>query len=60
MLPISLGVVAVLLVEAHDEVELLFLLHHLRRHIPADGGLDQAVDVIDVQAVAGDAGAVDR
>ena len=54
-----LRVVAVLLFQADDEIELLFALHHLRGHVAADGGLDQAVDVGDVQAVAGDLGAVD-
>jgi hypothetical protein len=28
-----------LLFEAHDEIELLFLLHHLGGHVAADGGL---------------------
>jgi hypothetical protein len=46
-----LRVVAELLFQAHDEVELLFALHHLRRGSPADGRLDQAVDVGDVQAI---------
>ena len=55
----GLRVVAELRFQAHHQVELLFALHHLRRGSPADGGLDQAVDVGDVQAVAGDFGAVD-
>ena len=59
MLPDFLRVVAELLFQAHHQVELLFALHHLRRGRPADGRLDQAVDVGDVQAVAGDLGAVD-
>ena len=54
----SLRVVAELLFQAHHEVELLFALHHLRRGSPADGRLNQAVDVGDVQAVTGDLGAV--
>ena len=54
-----LGVVPVLAFEADDEIKLLFLLHHLGGHVPADGGLDQAIDVGDVHAVAGDRGAVD-
>ncbi len=53
------GIVAVFAFETHDEVELLFLLHDLRRHVAADGGLDQRVDVGDVDAVARDLGAVD-
>jgi hypothetical protein len=54
-----LGRVAVLLIEADDEIELLFLLHHFGGDIAADGGLDQRVDVVDVEAVARDLGAVD-
>ena len=54
----GLRVVAELLFQAHHEIELLFALHHLRRGGPANGRLDQAVDVGDVQAVAGDFGAV--
>ena len=54
-----LRVVAVLLLEAHDEIELLLALHHLGGDVPADGGLDQGVDVGDVETVAGDLGAVD-
>ena len=45
--------------EPDDEVELLLLLHDLGRGVAADRGLDQAVDVVDVDAVAGDLGAVD-
>ena len=48
-----------MLLEADDEIELLFLLHHLGGDVAADGGLDQRVDVGDVQAVARDRGAVD-
>ncbi len=59
MFRISSGIVAVLLLEAHDQVELLFALHHLGRHIAADGRLDQAVDVGDVQPIPGNPGAVD-
>ena len=59
ILPISSRIVPVLLLEAHDEIELLFLLHHLGGDVAADGRLDQAVDVGDVQSVTGDLGAVD-
>ena len=54
MLPISSGVVAILLLQAYDEIELLLALHHLRRHVAADGGLDERVDVGDIEAVARD------
>ena len=59
ILPISSGLSRYWLLEAHDEIELLFLLHHLGGDVAADGGLNQAVDVGDIQAVAGDLGAVD-
>ena len=59
MLPISLRIVAELPIEPHDEIELLFALHHLRRDIAADRGFDQAVDVGYIQPVAGDLGAID-
>ena len=49
-----LGRVPVVAVEADHEIELLFLLHHLGGHVAADGGGDQGVDVVDVQAIAGD------
>ena len=54
-----LRIVPVLAFEAHDEIELLFFLHHLGGHVPADGGLNQGIDVGDVQTVTGDPGAVD-
>ena len=54
-----LGVVPVLAIEADDEIELLFSLHHLGGHIPADGCLDQAVDVGDVQTETSNPGTVD-
>ena len=59
MLPISLRIVPVLPIKPHDEVELLFALHHLRRDIAADRGFDQAVDVGDIQPVTGDLGTID-
>ena len=52
-------VVAILRLEPDDEVELLLLLHDLRRDVAADGGLDEAVDVGDVDPVARDLGAID-
>ena len=51
--------VPVLFLEAHDEIELLFLLHHFCRNISPDGGLDQGVDVVDIETVAGNLGAID-
>ena len=54
-----LRIVAVLLLEPDDEIELLFALHDFGGDIAADGGRDQAIDVVDVQTVAGDLGAVD-
>ena len=60
MLPISSGSSRYCSLEADDEVELLLLLHHLGRDVAADRGLDQAVDVGDVEAVAGDLRAIDR
>jgi len=48
-----------LLLQPHDEIELLFLLHHLGGGIAADGGLDQGIDVGNIQAVARDPRAVD-
>ena len=59
MLPIASGLSRYCPVEPHDEVELLLLLDHLGRDVAADGGLDQAVDVVDVDAVARDLGAID-
>ena len=59
MLPISSGLSRYCCSQAHDEIELLFLLHHLGGGIAADGGLDQGIDVGDVQAVARDPRAVD-
>ena len=59
MLPIASGLSRYCCSKPHDEVELLLLLHHLGGDVAADGGLDQAVDVGDVEAVAGDLGAVD-
>ena len=42
------------LLQPHDEIERPLALDHLRRRRAADRGLDQRVDVGDVQAVAGD------
>ena len=53
-------IVAILLLQPHHQVELLFLLHHLGGDIAADRGLDQLVHVIDIQAIAGDAIPLDR
>ena len=53
------GIVAVLALEADDEVELLFLLDDRGCNVAADRGLDQAVDVVDIDAVAGDLAAID-
>ena len=52
-------IVAILPLQPDDEVELLFLLHDLGGDIAADRGLDQRVDVVDVDPVAGDLGAID-
>ncbi len=46
--------IAIFALEPHDQVKLLFLLHHLGGHVAADGGLDQAVDIRDVESVARD------
>ena len=54
-----LGRIAELFIETDNQVELLFLLDHLSGHVAAHRGLDQAVDVGHVQAVAGDLGAID-
>ena len=54
-----LGIVAILPLQAHDQIELFFTLHHLGRHIAADTRLDQGVDIRDIQTVAGDLSAVD-
>ena len=59
MLPICYRVVAILRLEPDDEIELLLLLHDLGRDVAADGGLDQAVDVVDVDPVARDLVAID-
>ena len=48
------GIVAVALLQANDEIELLFLLHHLGGDIAANRRGDQVIDVIDIQAIAGD------
>ncbi len=37
-----LGVVPVLALEADDEIKLLFSLHHLGGHVPADGGRESS------------------
>ena len=60
MLPIASGVSRILRLQPDDEIERPLALHHLRRRTAADRGLDQAVDVGDVEAVARDLGAVDR
>ena len=52
-------IVAVLTVEPHNKVKLLLFLLHLSRYVPANGCLDQGVDVSDIQSVPGDLGAVD-
>src|SRR5262249_7830213 len=52
-------VVAVLLIEAHDQIELLLSLFNLRRHVPTNGRLNERVDIGDVDAVARDLGTVD-
>src|SRR5512144_2351594 len=52
-------VVAILALEPDDEVELLILLDHLRRDVAPDRGLDEAVDVVDVDPVPGDLAAID-
>ena len=53
------GRAAVLRRQADDEVELLFLLHDLCGDVAADRRLDDAVDVVDIEAVARDGVAVD-
>ena len=55
-----LGVVAVLLLQAHDEVELLFPCTTWVATSPPMAVCDQPVDVGDIQAVARDLGAIDR
>ena len=45
--------------EPHNEIEQLLALDDLRRRRPADRGLDQRVDVRDIDAVPGDLLAVD-
>ena len=52
-------IVAILLLQPHHQVELLFALHDLGGDIAADGGGDQRIHVIHIQAVTGDLGAVD-
>ena len=59
ILPICHRIVAILALQPDDEVELLFLLDHLGRDVAADRGLDQAVDIGDVDAVASDRGPID-
>jgi hypothetical protein len=46
------GIVAILALEPDDEVELFLLLDDLRRRVAADRGLDQSIDVVDVDSVA--------
>src|SRR6185312_7266778 len=46
------GIVAILALEPDDEVELFLLLDDLSRRVAADRGLDQSIEVVDVDAVA--------
>ena len=50
---------AKLRLQAHDEVEQLLALHDLRGGDAAHRRLDQAVDVVGVEAIAGELGPVD-
>ena len=54
-----LGIVPVLMFQPDDKIEFLFPLHHLGGDVAAYGGFDHAVDVADIQAIAGDLGPVD-
>ena len=55
-----LRVLAELRLHAHDEVEELFALDHLRGRLPADGRLDHGFHVRHIDAVARDLVAVRR
>ncbi len=54
-----IGSVAILAVETNDQVELPLTLNDLCRDVAADRGLNQPVDVRDVQSVPGDLRAID-
>jgi len=58
-IPYLLRVVAVLAFQTHNEIKLLLFLHHLGGHAAPDGRLNQGIDVLNVQSVAGNSGAVD-
>ena len=59
MLPICHGIVAILPLQPNDEIKLFFLLDDLCGDIAADRGLDQAVNVVDVDSVASNRGPID-
>ena len=40
--------------EPNHQIEEFLALHHLGGRLPADGGLDEAVDVGDIDTVPGD------
>ncbi len=53
-IPDGVGILAVRLLHAHQQIELALALNHLRGRFAAHRGLDHGVDVVHVQPVLGD------